>query len=227
MRSERKTRNKVLEDVFDKELSHFRRALYKWRINKRRESKIIEALDRYIDELNKVRKYACPLSVAILLSAIMEGVLFLRVGDEHEKASTTRTWQKNVAKGEEGISNLSLTQLIQIADELLWLRSLGRQALVIQLQINFLRKEFPDLSNWKDPELPKWDAKLNSDTMHNLRKFRNRIHPNELGQASLKRDGDDFVEVLWEGLRLLVLLEYLIGVEPALAELVVKDSKLD
>jgi len=226
MRSDRKKRNEELEDAFDKELTHFSQSIWGWRsANKFRNREISSTLNIYINELNKVRKYACPISTAILLSAIMEGVLLLRVLDEHELASKTSAWRKNTTPDDGDFPNFSLAQLILIVDELKWLRSVGRQALVSKFYLRTLIKQSRFMAGMVEKNkvisqvsFPEWDAKQNSVTMRNLRQFRNGIHPKELAKDKNRKAATDFIEVLWDGLRLLVFLEFLIGVEPFLAQ---------
>jgi hypothetical protein len=187
----------------------------------------------YIDELNKVRKYACPLSLNMLLSASMESVLNVLVIENSRKASETRAWRRSEKELVKGAVRLvpeipvfTLAGLIEVVDEIKLLKTRGVQNAVDNLILDSFRIKFPRLLGAEDfieelrNSLPidALEAKRNHDLMHTLRGYRNSIHPLQVIQAEKKDGLGDFSLAILNGLRLIVLLEHLLEIAPVVQQ---------
>jgi len=211
-------RDQTVEPAFAKELEALHRGLRKtYDISGHygeERKKLFEVASRYVDELNKVRKYACPLSTNMLLSSIMESLLLYLILQHADRATTTRTWLKVATQDRQGVRIdpsvpiFHLAELIQLTDELKLLRTSGVQKKIDDLVVEYLKK----LGFEGVPiALDRWDAKRNHELMHKLRGFRNAVHPLQVISDRNKNDGMDFVVSMWIGLRLLVLLNEMLG----------------
>jgi DNA primase catalytic subunit len=223
MRSKRINRSETAEAAFEAELVALRRGIIGFRdlggINVEERKSLFKVTLNYIDELNKVRKYACPLSTSILLSSIMESLLLtlvLRDPNAAKKASTKiwetadRYMKRKSERINPGIPTFHLAELIEIIDDLGLLRTKGIQSKIIAMRIEDagLDEHFDFTELLSDSR----DAKRNHDLMHSLRNLRNAVHPT-LVVASRKNDqADDFVNMTWMGLIVLALLNEMFSI---------------
>lgn len=227
MRSRKLERDPKAELVFAKQLEAMHRGVeYACLSGEYLEerSKLFRVVSRYIDELNKVRKYACPLSTNMLLSSIMESLLLALALQHGSAASKTKMWAKVLSdKNRQGerinpeVPLFHLAELIQLIAELKLLRTSGVHKdvdnLLCDLIFERLDQEF-DRSLIEDT----WDAKRNHDLMHKLRSFRNAVHPLQILAEQRKNDGTEFTVSIWLGIRLLKLLNVLSGFESPLIQ---------
>jgi hypothetical protein len=223
-------RAKIVEDAFAIELDALNRGLIYLVSGDSSSTRtgLYRVLSRYVDELNKVRKYACPLSTNMLLSSILEAVLLVQILEHSGDASKTTIWMKaaeetfklgkrKAARPE--LPMLTLAELIQIADELKLLRTSGVQQKVDLM----ILKDLP-ASLREHILLSSWDAKRNHEVLHNLRSVRNSVHPMEMIGRDSGRTYDEYEIVIWRGLRLLLLLNVMLGIEsPLNSEKLLKD----
>ncbi|NYF90699.1 hypothetical protein RBB79_13895 [Tunturiibacter empetritectus] len=225
MRSKKMDRSKTAEGAFEAELN----ALYAGIRNMRGfegdyledRKKLFRVTLSYMDELNKVRKYACPLSTNILLGSILESLLLALVLEHSSNARKSKVWEKaekDQSRKAERISVdipiLYFSELIEITDNLKLFRTSGLQQkidlLILEDVFPFLRGENRDRMTRQVKENT-WDAKRNHELMHQLRGFRNAVHPLQVISSKTKVDPDEFVKTVWSGLRLLVLLNEMFG----------------
>lgn len=193
MRSKKMDRSKIgAEAHFEQELIALQKGLrsaYKASGSFAEErQKLRRVALRYIDELNKVRKYACPLSTNMLLSSIMESLLLVLILQRPSEAAKTRTWSKVLADTKRSGERINpevpvfyLFELIQLANELKLLRTLGVHERVNRLLIEEQVEKYARSTNVRvdtsaiqfDPV----DAGRNLKLMHTLRGLRNSVHP--------------------------------------------------
>ncbi len=221
MRSKRMERSALGEDAFKRELDALDYGLrrgYKLVGDYSDErQRLYSVALRYIDELNKIRERACPLSTNMLLSSILESLLLALVLQHSVRARQTATWAKVIKeaprRGEKISSDVPifhLAELIQLVYELKLLRTSGVQKKVDLLLI----QEMPSLATMI--QLNTWDANRNHELMHKLRIFRNAVHPLQVISNADKDEQSEFVTAIWIGLRLLVLLNEMLGIESPL-----------
>lgn len=222
MRSAKMKRSKVVEDAFEGELVALWRGL-PYRLDGDHASvrrELYSVAGQYIDELNKVRKYACPLSTNMLLSSILESILLAMILEHSVEAAKSKTWIRafeetfTFSRRRSPHPNLPMftfAELIQIADELKLLRTSG-----VQQKVDLFLLEGLPVSRRKYISLSSWDAKRNHEIMHNLRGIRNAVHPMEIITKDLKHDREDFETTIWMGLRLLLLLNVMLNIKSPL-----------
>jgi hypothetical protein len=104
-----------------------------------------------------------------------------------------------------------LAELIELVDDLKLLRTSGVQKKVTLLLISTID---PNLA--ARVQLETWDAKQNHELMHKLRSFRNAVHPLQIISNARKEEQSEFTTAIWIGLRLLVLLNEILGIESPL-----------
>jgi hypothetical protein len=228
MRSKRMDRSKTAQDFFAAELHALDKGIRRMHspsgsyVEERK--KLFSVALSYIDELNKVRKYACPLSTNILLSSILESLLLALILQHSNAARKSKIWERaekeQLRKGQkinEDIPIFYFADLIELADSLRLFRTLGIQDRIDALLIkDLLKSSGIDLS-----ELVKensWDAKRNHDLMHRLRNFRNAVHPLQIISSETRVDPNDFVKTIWTGLRLLTLLNEMFEIKSPLTQ---------
>lgn len=220
MRSKRLDSNPELEENFKIELSHLNRQLERLSVDdpQLRNLKLVSL--RYVDELNKVRKYRAPLSVSVLLSALMEALLNYICIQKQNKVLLTKAWKKTIERQQRNPKSPKhpyLAELIEVVDEMALLRSQGLQDKLISLYLAnpknvwitdnpAIREAFQKGSNFGE-------AKGNYKSLHEMRELRNAVHPMTLIESDVRIDGSEFEAVLWRGLRLLLILEHLMGFE--------------
>ena len=225
MRSTKMRRSRIGEDAFEDELKALHHGLQfaPYRMSGDHISTRMELLlvaERYVDELNKVRKYACPLSTNMLLSSILEAVLLVLILEHSVQSAKTRIWIRAAEEAALGrrkyskpeIPTLTLSEIIQIADDLKLLRTSGVQQ---KVDLLLLRDLLPT-SLREHISTSSWDAKRNHEIMHNLRSVRNAVHPMEMISKDAGRDYDEFAVAIWMGLRVLLLLNTMLGIKSAL-----------
>jgi hypothetical protein len=215
LRSQRFERWEPLEEAFHDELENFDRELAWSRIadseNKERLQALIDASRRYIDELNKVRKYACPLSTSMLLGSLMETVFNYVCEAQPVKARQTPTWKNWENKNKNRNEAIPLALLIGVIDDMKLLRTQGITRAIFDLWGKWWISRYPlsELSGQsRGYEIPSRDARINSLRLHRLREWRNAVHPIKLiehGKAKAK--ADEYIDVMFDGLALLLLLE--------------------
>lgn len=217
MRSSRMRRSKVIEEAFAGELEALDRGLRRYRPGMYGTSaKLLQIARTYADELNKVRKYACPLSTNILLASIVEAVLLALILQDVERAAKTQGWKTAVqlasadswrTSKEESHPTFSFAELIQIADQMGMLKTVGVQKKVDLLILDGLSSELRDYIS-----LSSWDAKRNHNALHQIRDLRNAVHPLKLVNSEGPRVYEQFEETIWNGLRILLLLNVLLDI---------------
>src|ERR1700761_2164344 len=203
-------RSKTAEDAFEAELNALHRG-----IKHRRDSgeglveernKLFRVALSYIDELNKVRKYACPLSTNILLSSILESLLLALILKHLSAARKSRVWElaekDHSRKGErisKDIPALYFSELIEITDYLKLFRTSGLQQkvdlLICEDLFLFFNEEDRDHMTRQIRENT-WDTKRNHELMHRLRSFRNAVHPLQVISRKAKVDSSEFVDTI-------------------------------
>jgi hypothetical protein len=217
-------RLKLIEEPFAAELDALHRGLpyYLSGPYASERMKLFKVVRRYTDELNKARKYACPLSTSILISSILEGVLFAKLLEREEAAAKTVTWQRAAEDKHRrqsaipGIPGLTLAELIQSANELHLLKTTGVQQTVDMLILETLPQGLSlpkDLRDFIASE--SWDAKRNHQTLHSLRETRNAVHPLQLIDKEMETY-QQFEESIWQGLRVLLLINIILDIKSPL-----------
>jgi hypothetical protein len=199
MRSAKMDRSKTAEAAFATELASLHRGIRRMHsLNGEyadESKKLLRVSLKYIDELNKVRKYACPLSTNILLSSILESRRRQRFSPE--------------------IPLFHFAELIELVDEMRLLRTTGVQKRIDTMHIDDLQKLF----NIDCADLIKantWDAKRNHELMHRLREFRNAVHPLRIISTCDTSSSTEFVTAVWIGLRLLAVLNDIFGFQSSI-----------
>jgi hypothetical protein len=179
--------------------------------------KLMSVALSYIDELNKVRRYACPLSTNILLSSIMESLLLALILQRSYEAAKTRTWAKILQDTKRSGQRINpevpvfyLAELIQIANDLKLLQTSGVQEKVGRIGLEEITEKYARKSNvhinTSNIQFDPVDARRNLDLMHTLRGFRNSVHPVHIISGGSKDEPGDFLTAIWNGLTLLILL---------------------
>jgi hypothetical protein len=216
MRSSKMRRFPLVEEPFAEELAALHRRLPNHLSGPyaTERGKLYDVVRYYTDELNKVRKYACPLSTRTLLSSILEAVLLAQILEKSEAAAKSNLWQRAAQDSHrrsviKGVPLLTFAELIQIASELGLLRTTGVQQRVDKLALESL-PELRDLIKFQA-----WDAKRNREALHSLREVRNAVHPLEMIDKPLNKP-TQFEETIWNGLRILLLINVMLEIRSPL-----------
>jgi hypothetical protein len=226
MRSAKMDRSKTAEAAFATELASLHRGIRRMHsLNGEyadESKKLLRVSLKYIDELNKVRKYACPLSTNILLSSILEALLLALILQNSATARKTKVWirvDKDESRRRQRFSPeiplFHFAELIELVDEMRLLRTTGVQKRIDTMHIDDLQKLF----NIDCADLIKantWDAKRNHELMHRLREFRNAVHPLRIISTCDTSSSTEFVTAVWIGLRLLAVLNDIFGFQSSI-----------
>ncbi|MDR3736285.1 MAG: hypothetical protein P4L10_12200 [Acidobacteriaceae bacterium] len=156
----------------------------------------------YIDELNKVRKYAAPLSLVVMCCGIIEVVLRLRLLIELERPKRDEI-VKFLSKSDvpDSIAHISIEALIDTAERMGWFDVPGlweKARGLSDAQIAILKYNF-------DPSVK---AEYFSNKFKNFMKLRQNIYPMIAAPQSF--DKENFRDTLLDGCKLFQLLQRLI-----------------
>jgi hypothetical protein len=224
MRSRKMDRLKPAEDAFGGELAALMKGVRRQEISgaySKERKELFKVALRYMDELNKVRPYACPLSTNILLSSISESILLALILDNIERARVMRIWTKaendKTRKGPRlnpDVPLLTFAELIQMADELRLLRTQGLQNKIDAIVCEKLG--LADLGIGMPTLIPP-DTKRNREILHGLRDARNAVHPVKVVLSTTEESQQDFLSAVWKGLRICAALNQILGYGSPLA----------